>query len=170
MVLDDVLLYVIDLVKDSVLTIYISIYIRYISYNLHHQWLRTCILIEMHIVYEWMLASDRGSSPSSCLPQCVHWKKKQAHILRQTFSAFALGHDFRVCVFRPTSKQPASWNGRIKGENWDKHSTTTSSKLSSAYYTQRLIFQGGHCWFHPDKVSWQWIFKCASEFCLLDKI
>lgn len=44
MVLDDVLLYVIDLVEDSVLTVCC------ISHNLHHQWLRTCILIEMHSV------------------------------------------------------------------------------------------------------------------------
>lgn len=38
---------------------------------------------------------------------------REGAMQQQTFSAFAVGHHFRVCVFRPTSQQPASWEGNV---------------------------------------------------------
>lgn len=39
---------------------------------------------------------------------------------QQTFSAFTLGHNFRICVFRPPSQQPAEQEWTKKHEKLQK--------------------------------------------------
>lgn len=57
--------------------------------------------------------------------------RKSSLSVLQTFSAFTLGHDFRVCVFRATSQQPAATHDNKKRWFKKRHHSVKTDGLTN---------------------------------------